>query len=163
MAAIALEHGASEDEAIAALLHDAIEDQGPAFGGADKLRATIRKSFGDAVVAIVDGCTDSETEPKPPWKPRKEAYVERMRMAPRSVLLVSCADKLHNVRSIVEGLRHEGESIWERFTGRKDGTIWYYRSLGDIFASRLDGPLPSELSRAVAEMESLAGIQKRSV
>lgn len=163
VASIVLEHGGTEDEAIAALLHDSVEDRSAEFGGADGLRRKLRELFGQPVVDIVDGCTDAETDPKPEWRPRKEAYVAHMRIAPRSVLLVSCADKLHNVRSIVASLRAEGETVWERFTGKKDGSLWYYRSLCDVFASRLPGALSDELGRAVDEMESLSFRQKRSV
>ena len=163
VASIALEHGASEDEAIAALLHDAIEDQGVASGGADRLRARLRERFGDAVVAIVDGCTDSETDPKPPWRPRKEAWLARLASAPRSVLLVVGADKLHNARSIVADLRARGGATGPRFTGGRDGTLWYYREVSDRLAARLPGDLAGELGRAVAEMERLALDQNRSV
>ena len=136
VAAIAIEHGASEDEAIAAL----------------------REKFGDAVLAIVEGCTDADTIPKPPWKERKEAYLRRLATAPPSVLLVSCADKLHNVRSTVADLSVavDREAYWKRFNGGKDGTLWYYRSLGKLFLQRLPGRLSEDLARAVLEMTALA-------
>src|SRR6266853_1074562 len=101
VAAIAIEHGACEDEAIAALLHDSIEDRSEAFGGAAKLRAAIREKFGAAVLAIVEGCTDADTIPKPPWKERKEAYLSHLPHASHAVRLVSAADKLYNARSIL--------------------------------------------------------------
>ena len=85
---IALENGADEDEAIAALLHDSIEDQAEGFGGADKLREHIRAEFGEKALAIVEGCTDAETVPKPPWRERKEKYVAHLAGASASVLLV---------------------------------------------------------------------------
>jgi GTP pyrophosphokinase len=157
VAAIAIEHGANEDEAIAALLHDSLEDQSEAFGGAVKLRAAIRERFGVAVLAIVEGCTDTDTTPKPPWKERKEAYLRHLATAPPSVLLVSCADKLHNVRSTVGDLAvaPDREAYWKRFNGGKEGSLWYYRSLGRVFLQRLPGRLSDELARAVLEMTSL--------
>src|SRR5919202_957739 len=117
VAAVALEHGADEDEAIAALLHDAVEDQGGAA-----TREEIRRRFGDRVAEIVDGCTDAETTPKPPWRERKERYVSHIASAPPSVRLVSAADKLHNARSILADLRTCGEGVWDRFRGGKEGT-----------------------------------------
>src|SRR5205823_14149785 len=124
VAAIALEHGAGEDAAVAALLHDAIEDQGGAA-----TREEIRRRFGDAVVAIVDGCTDTEVVPKPPWRGRKVAYIAHLRQASAAVRLVSAADKLHNARTILADYRVLGDGLWQRFTGGKDGTLWYYRSV----------------------------------
>lgn len=91
VSSLALEHGATEDEAIAALLHDAIEDQGGAV-----VREAIRSRFGDAVTAIVDGCTDADTVPKPPWQARKQADLDHLAIASPSVRLVSACDKLHN-------------------------------------------------------------------
>jgi GTP pyrophosphokinase len=113
VASIALEHGADEDEAIAALLHDAVEDQ-----GGDTARQEIRRRFGERVAAIVDGCTDAETTPKPPWRERKERYVAHVADAPPSVRLVSAADKLHNARAILADLRATGDAVWGRFKGR---------------------------------------------
>jgi len=115
---IALDYGAGEDEAIAALLHDAIEDGEPT----EAARATVW-SFGDEVGRIIEGCTDADTHPKPPWRERKEAYLARLATEDRSVLLVSASDKLHNARSIVRDLRSDGESVWERFSAPKDETL----------------------------------------
>jgi (p)ppGpp synthase/HD superfamily hydrolase len=158
VAAIAIEHGASEDEAIAAMLHDAIEDRAEASGGAEKLRVEIRRRFGEPVLAIVEGCTDADTTPKPPWKERKERYLRGLETASPSVLLVSCADKLHNVRSTVSDLAvaEDREAYWKRFNGGKDGTLWYYRSLGKVFLQRLPGRLSDDLARAVLELTALA-------
>src|SRR5579863_10171673 len=97
---IVLENGGNEDEAIAALLHDAIEDQGGAA-----TREEIRRRFGNIVVTIGDGCTDAEVLPKPPWRARKEAYIAHLRHASSSVLLVSAADKLHNARTVLADYR----------------------------------------------------------
>ncbi len=111
--AIVLEYGGGEDEAIAALLHDAVEDQ-----GGPATRTEILGRFGKRVVAIVDGCTDTDTEPKPPWRQRKEAYVAHVGDASPSVRLVSAADKLHNARSILADYRLLGEALWESLPGR---------------------------------------------
>ncbi|MBW4606010.1 MAG: HD domain-containing protein [Hassallia sp. WJT32-NPBG1] len=152
VASIALEYGANEDEAIAALLHDAIEDQGGAA-----TREEIRRRFGDNVTAIVDGCTDSDTIPKPPWRQRKEAYIAHIFTASPSVLLVSGADKLYNAQSICKDYRVLGESLWQRFKGGKEGTLWYYRSLVDAFHKTRSIPMIEELERLVSEIEVLAG------
>lgn len=150
VAGIVLENGGNEDEAIAALLHDAIEDQGGAA-----TREEIRRRFGNTVVEIVDSCTDAEIMPKPPWKPRKEAYIARMRHASASVRLVSVADKLHNTRSILADYRVLGDALWHRFTGSKEGTLWYYRSLVTAYREAGTSPLIEELARVVAELEAL--------
>lgn len=151
VASLALEHGATEDEAIAALLHDAIEDQGGA-----PTREELRRRFGDTVTAIVDGCTDAEVVPKPPWRERKEQYVAHIRAASSAVRLVSSCDKLHNARAIVADLRRHGEALWPRFTGGKDGTLWYYRALVEAFRAAGGTPVLDELERLVREMEQLA-------
>nr|WP_199292143.1 HD domain-containing protein [Coleofasciculus sp. FACHB-712] len=145
---IALEHGANEDEAIAALLHDAIEDQGGAA-----TREEIRRRFGDTVTEIVNGCTDADTTPKPPWQQRKEAYIAHIPTASTSVRLVSAADKLHNARSILTDYHIVGEAIWERFQAGKQGTLWYYRSLVGAFRKAGSSPLIDELERVVSEIE----------
>lgn len=151
VAGLVIEHGEDEDEAIAALLHDAVEDQ----GGAPR-REEIRRRFGDRVAEIVDGCTDAETVPKPPWRARKERYVAHLAEAPPSVLLVSSADKLHNARSILADYRTCGEALWERFTGGREGTLWYYRALVEAFRARGAAvPLADELARVVTELERL--------
>jgi GTP pyrophosphokinase len=149
--AIVLEHGGGEDEAIGALLHDAVEDQ-----GGKPLLEIIRQRFGPAVAEIVAGCTDADTMPKPPWRERKEAYLAHLPAASRSVQLVSAADKLYNVRSIIADYRTHGEEVWTRFTGRRAGTLWYYRALVDAFGKLRDAPLFAEFERAVAELEALA-------
>lgn len=155
VASIVLEHGGNEIEAIAALLHDAIEDQ-----GGTETREEIRRRFGDAVVSIVDGCTDAEVIPKPPWKERKEQYIARLSHASPSILLVSAADKLHNARAILGDYRALGENLWDRFNGGKEGTLWYYKSLVDAFKQAAAGtalaPLIEELERVVGEIEKLS-------
>ncbi len=149
---IVLEHGGSEDEAIAALLHDAVEDQ----GGAPRL-AEIRQRFGAAVADIVDGCTDADITPKPPWRERKDKYLAHLPTASRSVQLVSAADKLHNVRSLCEDYRVSGEDVWQRFNGGREGTLWYYRAVLQRL-DKLEGtPLIAQLTRAIEEIERLSG------
>ncbi len=148
--AIVLENGGDEDTAIAAVLHDAIEDQGGAAA-----RAEILGRFGPDVTAFVDGCTDADVQPKPPWRERKEAYVARLRHAPPQVRLISAADKLHNARSILAAHRAQGEAIWQHFRGGRDGTLWYYRAVVDALKLSGTAPLLEELDRTVAELERL--------
>ena len=150
---IALEYGATEDEAIAALLHDAIEDGQPTAAA----RAAVW-SFGGEVGRIVGGCTDADTHPKPPWRERKEAYLRSLATKDHSVLLVSASDKLHNARSIVRDRRGVGEVVWDRFKVPKRETVWYYRSLVTAYsANPAHNPaLVAELDRTVAEMEAPA-------
>jgi GTP pyrophosphokinase len=150
VASTVLEHGANEDEAIAALLHDAIEDQGGAT-----TREEIRRRFGDTVTEIVDGCTDSDTTPKPPWRQRKEAYIAHIPTASASVLLVSAADKLYNARSVLNDYRLIGDAVWQRFQGGKNGSLWYYRAVVDALRSTGSSPLFDELERVVSELERL--------
>jgi (p)ppGpp synthase/HD superfamily hydrolase len=150
-ASIALEHGATEDEAIAALLHDAVEDQGGAA-----ILERIRHRFGERVARIVEGCTDTDAVPKPPWRARKEAYVAHVRSASPSVRLVSASDKLHNARSITSDYRALGEALWSRFSGGREGTLWYYRALVDAYSAAGRTPLVEELDRVVSELERLA-------
>jgi GTP pyrophosphokinase len=138
---LVLENGGDEDQAVAALLHDAVEDQ----GGVDTLRE-IEDRFGKRVAFIVDGCTDTYESPKPPWRQRKEAYLAHLVDAPVEVGLVSLADKVHNARSILKDLIVVGESTWDHFNGGKDGTIWYYRSLEKIFRNSFSSPLVDEFT-----------------
>lgn len=150
---IALEHGADEDEAIAALLHDSIEDVEPATEARE-----VVWSFGPRVGRIVEGCTDSDVHPKPPWRGRKEAYLRHVSEADASTLLVSAADKLHNARRIVSDVRREGPSVWARFAAPPDQLAWYYRSLVTAFRAN-PGHRPGlvdELARTVEELERLA-------
>jgi (p)ppGpp synthase/HD superfamily hydrolase len=154
VSSLVLEHGGDEDEAIAALLHDAVEDQGGAATAGE-----IRRRFGDRVADIVLGCTDTDTYPKPPWRPRKEAHLERLRSAPSSVLLVAAADKLHNARAMLVEYRQQGENVWTRFNGGREGTLWYYRATLELLYGRAASPLVDELARAVGDLEALAGLR----
>lgn len=146
VAALVVEHGGDEEQAIAALLHDAAEDQ----GGADTL-AEIRARFGEGVAAIVADCTDAWSEPKPPWRARKEAYLAALPHKPARSLLVSLADKTHNAEAILFDYQVLGRSLWDRFSGGAEGTRWYYGALADVFADRMPGRLSDRLSRAVQE------------
>ena len=151
VAALVIEDGGDEDEAIAALLHDAVEDQ----GGLPTL-AVIRERFGERVAAIVLGCTDADSVPKPPWRARKEEYIAHVGHASPSVRRVSLADKLHNARAVVHDQRQIGDAVFRRFAGGKAGTIWYYRTLSQVFLATNSGPNAAELDRVVTEMERLA-------
>lgn len=154
---IALDYGASEDEAIAALLHDAIEDGAPT----EAARATVW-SFGDEVGRIVEACTDLDSHPRPPWRERKESYLASLATADHSILLVSASDKLHSARSVVRDLRAAGEDVWGRFSPPKGEIFWYYRGL--VLAYRANPAHPKalidELDRTVTEMETLAGMTR---
>ena len=152
VASIALEHGANKEEAIGALLHDAGEDA----GGEGRIE-DIRHRFGDAVADIVQGCTDSVTIPKPPWRKRREEYIAHIPKASASVRLVSASDKLHNARAILRDFRRIGDALWSRFTRGKDDQLWYYRSLVTAFRQAESGELIDELDRVVTEIEQLAG------
>jgi (p)ppGpp synthase/HD superfamily hydrolase len=149
VAALVVEHGGNEDQAIAGLLHDAAEDQ----GGVQTL-AAIRAKFGDAVAHIVADCTDAWTEPKPLWRPRKEAYLKALPSKPQASLLVSLADKAHNAEAILFDYRVLGDSLWDRFNGGADGTRWYYGALAACFANIMPGRLSDRLSRAVKSFGS---------
>ena len=148
VAAIVLEHGGTEHQAIGALLHDAVEDQ-------DVTVEEIRERFNDEVAQIVGGCTNAETESKSEWREGKEKYIAHLSEAGPSVWLVAAADKLYNARNILEDYRIEGESLWDRFTGEKDGTLWYYRTLAKTFREIYPSPLTDELGRVVSELEQL--------
>ncbi len=151
VASLVLEYGGNEEEAIAALLHDAVEDQ-----GGKQTRQIIADKFGEPVAQIVDGCTDSDTIPKPPWRGRKEAYIAHLATATPSVLLVSACDKLYNVRTILADYRRMGDEIWERFKGgRKDGTLWYYQALVIEYKKTGNQPVYDELERTVRELLDL--------
>ena len=157
VAALVLEHGGDEDEAIAALLHDAIEDQGGLTA-----RDRILRRFGERVASIVEGCTDSQVIPKPPWEERKRVYIARIGEESASVRLVSAADKLHNARCILSDYRNLGEELWRRFEGHREGTLWYYRSVVDALVRSGRTPLVDELERVVGEIERFAHRKPRA-
>ena len=154
VASLVLEAGGDEDLAIAALLHDVVED----CGGAPMLKE-VRRRFGRRVAKVVDGCTDADTYPKPPWRERKETYIRHLKNADADTRLVSAADKLNNVRSIVSDYREVAESVWARFKGGREGTLWYYRTLRDEFLRRRPNRVTREFALAVKELELLIAKQ----
>jgi (p)ppGpp synthase/HD superfamily hydrolase len=152
VASLVLENGGGEDEAVAALLHDVAEDQ----GGRAAL-AEIRERFGARVAAIVEGCSDTLEDPKPAWRPRKEAYVAHLRRAARSVWLVAAADKLLNARAILKDYRSLGDRVWARFSAPKEEVLWYYRAVTRALEARGSSPLVEELDRTVKEIVRHSG------
>lgn len=155
VASIALENGADEDQAIAALLHDAVEDQ----GGLPTL-AAIKERFGSRVAEIVEHCTDAivdtSIEVKPEWRPRKEAYIASLEHKPVHSLQVSLADKTHNAGAIVADLAIDKEELWARFTGGRDGSLWYYAALSEVFRARIPGPGAARFASLVEKMHDLS-------
>jgi (p)ppGpp synthase/HD superfamily hydrolase len=146
VAALVLEDGGDETQAVGALLHDVAGDA----GGRERL-ADVERRFGPAVAEIVEGCTDTFEQPKPDWVTRKDAYVARLPDKRPQVLRVSCADKLHNARAMHRDWHLHGDAVWQRFTAPPDRQRWYYRSLAEIFEARPEGSfLPGEL-RAVVD------------
>jgi len=154
VSALVIEDGGTEDEAIAGLLHDAVEDQ----GGSATLEQ-ISDEFGEPVAALVAAVSDTDQTPKPPWRERKEEYFVHLEAANSSVLRVSAADKLHNARSILLDFRVVGDALWDRFNAPMPDQVWYYRSLADIFNRRLGSPLSAELRRTVDELELAVGVR----
>ncbi len=151
VASLVFEHGGDEEQVIAALLHDAVEDQ-----GGRKTLDSIERRFGDRVARMVEACTDTDQEPKPPWRERKEAYLADIAKKDDGALLVVSADKLHNARAILADYRMDGESLWERFSGERDGQLWFYRAVTSELRERGDNELVRELDRTVTAIEELA-------
>ena len=168
VSALVLEHGGTEEEAIAGLLHDALEDA-PKQEDAIQRRAAIRQEFGDRVLAIVEACTDADPDGKgaekrldedgrrEAWMARKAAYVAHLGEVGSSVLLVAGADKLHNARAIVRDVEEHGPVVWERFVGERQRTIWYYQEVLRALEARVReeprlGPLVRDLGRVVRRM-----------
>jgi GTP pyrophosphokinase len=157
VASIVLEHGGDEDQAIGALLHDALEDQAHRMSPNE-----IRARFGERVEKIVEACTDgdpAEQVDRDPakWRVRKQIYIDDVATKSADAVLVSMADKLYNARAILEDYREIGEALWPRFTAGKDGTLWYYRELLVVFKPRGNSRLWHELDRTVADIEKLSG------
>ena len=151
---LVIEDGGDEDEAIAALLHDAAEDQ-----GGERMLDEIRRRFGDRVAGIVAACSDTFESPKPPWRARKECYLEHLGRQPESVLRVSLADKLFNARAILRDYLLVGDELWVRFRSGRDGQLWYYRELADRFMTLLPGRMASELAAVVDDLEQAVDVR----
>ena len=150
VAGLVIEAGGTENQAIGALLHDAVEDAENGDGPA--VLAEIRCEFGDDVAGIVDECSDTAEKPKPAWKPRKQKYIDHLADASEGAVLVSLADKLDNARAILRDLRQHGGVLWQRFTVKDPNEhLWYYESLLEAFEKRRPGcPMVAELGRVIA-------------
>ena len=151
VSALVLEHEGDEDQAIAGLLHDVIEDCGAAY------EPIIQKQFGERVTRIVRACTDADTIPKPPWQQRKATYLQHLVQESPEVLLVSACDKLHNARAIVSDQHAIGQAVFERFSATQAQVLWYYESLAGIYRAKMPGRLANEVARYVDHMHALAG------
>ena len=149
ISSLVMEDGGTEDEAIAGLLHDVIEDCGAGY------RESIKNEFGEIVLGIVEGCTDSDRIPKPPWRKRKEAWLSRLQEADESVCRVAVSDKLHNVRSMIADHQIVGKKLWLRFRGREEGTKWYYSEVSKILNRKLNSRNSLSLQKAVNQLNAL--------
>jgi len=157
VASLVLEFGGKEDEAIAGLLHDVVEDT-------ETKIEEVRERFGDDVAGIVAGCSEIKcangSNIERPWRDRKDDYIAHVRDVGTSsgVLLVSMADKLHNLQCILHDYRRIGDTLWERFNAGKKNTLWFYRTLADIFLihPNTNKSLANELDNTVTELERLA-------
>ena len=158
VAGLVMECGGDDDEVIAAFLHDAVEDQ----GGKKRLKE-IQQNFGDRVADIVHGCSEIHTAPKPLWRERKERYIVHIKNpeTSSSVVLVSCADKLHNARTMLSDYRVEGEKLWGRFNASSEQILWFNRTLANIFIERTKLPIAAELNRVVLDIERLVQERKK--
>ena len=155
VSSIVMEHGGNQDEAIAALFHDAIEDAPNAMEAA-KREVLMRKEFGDTVIEIVLGCTDctpNDAGEKAPWKERKTAYLTAMRNKPANTLLVAGSDKLHNLSCTVRDVRRDGPETLSRFNTGADEQAWYYSVIGQILAER-DVPMAKEYNVLLTEFKA---------
>ena len=157
VAGTVIEHGGDEVQAIAAILHDAIEDH-PRGG---RTRTEIRKQFGRRVLSLVESCSDSFVLPKPPWRERKKRYLKHLREASADAILISLADKVHNARAVLADHRQIGDRLWKRFNATKKETLWYYRSLARTFTEVRPSALASELQRTVNTLVSRAQGRRR--
>ncbi len=150
VAALVIEAGGDEDDAVAALLHDAVEDQKATL-------SEVREMFGEPVAEVVEQCSDTDEDPKPPWRARKEEFIARIPSLTAGARLVTVADKLHNVRSILADYRAQGEVVWEKFNGGRAGTLWYYRAVTDALGDE-NSSLFDDLVATVSELEHVAGL-----
>jgi (p)ppGpp synthase/HD superfamily hydrolase len=153
VSALVGEYGGDEDQMIAALLHDSLEDR------PDRVNAAVlTETFGWRVARIVLGCSDCVSHPKPPWEQRKRAYLQSLRAEPPDVKLVSAADKLHNTRALIRDLGASGDAMWLRFNANKDKQCWYLRSCVEVLSDGFSHPILQELEGAVATLQKLCGL-----
>jgi GTP pyrophosphokinase len=151
VASLAIEYGGDEDAAIAALLHDAIEDAG-------QTEDTLADRFGPVVAQTVAQCSDFDGKgPRPDWQVRKQAYINSIATKSDRAALVTSCDKLHNATAILEDLRQHGASVFDRFTAPREGTLWYYGELAQALSNRLPGALTTRLARTVDTLSQEAG------
>jgi (p)ppGpp synthase/HD superfamily hydrolase len=151
VAGLVIEADGDETQAIAALLHDAAEDQ-----GGEATLAEIRTKFGQDVATIVDECSDTFETPKPPWRERKARYIAHLDEASKKTILISLADKLDNARAILRDFRAHGPELWTRFSVHDPAQhLWHYRSLLDVYRRRSDSWMVAELERVLLELERL--------
>ena len=151
VAGTVLQNGGDEDEAIAAVLHDTVEDC-----GGKPVMEKIRQRFGEKIAGLVSGCTETDVQPKPPWRERKERYIQNIKSASPSVRLISCADKLHNAASILSEYKKVGAKVWDRFKGDKSETLWFYSAMvSALRAAGEDRPILDELEATVKALRSL--------
>ncbi len=151
VSAVVFEYRGDEDQAIAGLLHDAIEDQGGMAAHSE-----IARRYGAGVASIVLECCDNNGEDKAPWQQRKGAYLAGIAAKSDDAVLVTACDKLHNATAILHDLTNLGDALWSRFTAGRTGTLWYYRALSDALSMRLPGPLTDRLSRTISAIEAQA-------
>ncbi len=144
VAGIVAEYGGDEDQIIAALLHDTVEDQ-----GGRPILDEIRNEFGENVAAYVEACTDAFVHPKPPWRERKESFLRSLVNVPEAAYLIITADKVHNIRSMIADLETIGPRLWDRFNVDRDQILWYHREICLELTKRWKHPLLDELSAAV--------------
>jgi (p)ppGpp synthase/HD superfamily hydrolase len=149
--ALVAEAGGDEDQLVAAMLHDWLEDVPGATG------AALEERFGPRVLRIVLACTDTQESPKPAWRPRKEQFIASLRHAREDERLVCCADKVHNLQTLVRDLRSQGPATLDRFRGGREGTLWYYREVTDALGSGWDHWLLGELRSTLHAAQALAG------
>jgi len=144
VAALVLEDGGSEEEAIAALLHDTAEDQ-----GGQAMLDEIAERFGKTIAQIVAECSDTLISPKPPWQARKENHINGLRTARPETIRIMLADKVYNSRNLLRSLQERGEIVWENFKGGRDGTIWYFQQMYAVFAETKSGYMLDEFARNI--------------
>jgi len=152
VAALTGEFGGTEEQMIAAMLHDAVEDQGGAA-----TRERIREAFGDHIVELVDACSDTDESPKPPWQARKEAFLEKTRHLPGEARLIVAADKLHNIRALLMDYEQHGEALWERFKGKREGTLWYHEAVVAALSEGWEHPILDVLGAEYGRLAAAAG------